>query len=78
MFLTLKTDGALMSYQSFLEKGSTLRDNEANRLQIGGRKGGGWGRERANSRLLLATLLPLGDPLVLADCHCDCRLVPWM
>lgn len=69
---TEKTEGALMSYQSFLEKGSTLQDNEQrmnetsnSRFYCEERNGGG----RASSRLLLASLLALADPLVLSHRH---------
>jgi hypothetical protein len=79
-FLTLNTDGALISYQSFFAKGSTLQEKRTSRKphqhpcamatkserKKDGR--GGWGGE-VNSRLLLGSLLPLRDPLVLADGH---------
>lgn len=76
-FLTVNTDGALISYQSFFANGSALPNKkygQSNRRpkklqkQIK-RKNAikrGWTED---SRLLLATFLPLGNPLVLPGPH---------
>jgi hypothetical protein len=84
-FLTLNTDGAFISYQSFLLKGSTLQEDNKHRHQTRNRSGPDLraregsertpdlrkrrGRGRRNSRLLLASFLPLGNALILADRH---------
>lgn len=72
MLRTLNIVGALMSYQSFLEKGSTLQGGSA-RFSRPTFKARDQRPPGINLHLLLAALLPLGNPLVLADRHLDRR-----
>lgn len=77
-FLTVNIDGALMSYQSFLAKGSTLgiktdTDKIKTRSRMTDHRNVKEEREKKqygksfHLRLLLSSFLPLRDPLVLPE-----------
>jgi hypothetical protein len=86
MLRVLKISGALMSYHCFFVNGSTLQNHKKPKQETtSAHKNRGAGSEiemlqrtsggnrGRHSRLLLATLPPLGDALVLADRHgCRC------